>query len=282
MRNGKPWEAVTWYLLRISPGGKEAYRLTRLNLPDMRAWVIQGIALSASGHDLAVALMSAGANGTPACVLRIYSVATGKLLHSWSTNDRAAFGPLYSDSLPLSGISLSWTDGDRSLAFPAAIGSGNGQYQERLLHVTTRSGDLMAESRVIWSAPAAGTTEAGCGVPDATSPPPTSLLVTPDAQTVVCTYRGPFEIHSTVPVPITIKWLAYSVATKTARIRYQVRFDALAAVIEGGVLWADPSGDTMIVKWSNAPDSTHVGVVSRGRFTPLPSLPAAAIGAPAW
>jgi hypothetical protein len=69
---------------------------------------------------------------------------------------------------------------------------------------------------------------------------------------------------------------------QTARTRYQVRFDALAQVFAGGVLWADPSGDTIIVWWSSAPGSAHAGVVSRGRFTPLPSMPAAAVGAPAW
>jgi hypothetical protein len=280
--NSNPLLPVTWYLLRISPGGKPTYRLTRLALPDMSSWYIMRIALSASGRDLAMALVPMGANRAPARVLRIYSVATGKLLRDWSTNDTAAFGPPLKFSVQPSGISLSWTDGDRALAFSAvAVNSRTGSYQERLLDVTTLPGDLIADSRVIWSAPAAGTTAAGCGVADATSPPPTSLLVTPDAQTVVCTYRGPFEIHTTVPMPITIKWLAYSVATKTARIRYQVRFDALSD-ITGGVLWADPSGDTMIVTWSSAPDSTHVGVVSKGTFTPLPSLPAAAIGAPAW
>jgi hypothetical protein len=109
-----------------------------------------------------------------------------------------------------------------------------------------------------------------------------SLLVTADGRTVVCTGRSPFRTHNQVPVHITIRWLVYSVAAKMVRTGYQVRFDALAQVVTGGVLWADPSGDTMIVTWSTAPDSTHVGVLSRGRFTPLPPMPAAAIGVPAW
>jgi hypothetical protein len=282
-RIGNPVQAVTWYLLRISPGGTPAYRLTRLTLPDMRSWAIQGIALSGSGRDLAMALIPAPAKSPPKRVLQIYSVATGKLLRDWSTNDFAVFGPVYNDSWPQFELPLWWTNGDRALAFPAAgFNSSTGYYQERLLDVTARPGDLIADSRIIWSAPPAGATAASCGFPDATLPQPMSLLVTADGQTVVCTDHSPFPTHDQVPVPITIRWLAYSVAAKIMRTSYQVRFDALTQVVTGGVLWADPSGDTMIVTWSTAPDSTHVGVVSRGRFTPLPSMPAAAIGVPAW
>jgi hypothetical protein len=281
--DSNPAQAVTWYLLRISPGGTPAYRLTRLALPDMRSWGIRAIALSASGRDLAMALVPAGANDVPARVLRIYSVATGKLLRGWSTNDVGVFGALLNDPWPQSEPPLWWTDGDRALAFPAAgINSGTGDYQVRLLEMTTSPGDLIADSRIIWSARADGATASNCGVPDATSPLPMSLLVTADGKTVVCTDRSPFLTHDQVPVRNTIRWLAYSVAAKTVRTRYQVRFDALTQVVVGGVLWADPSGDTMIVTWSSAPDSTHPGVVSRGRFTPLPSMPAAAIGGPAW
>jgi hypothetical protein len=249
----------------------------------MRSWVIQGIALSASGRDLAMALIPAPAQLPPKRVLRIYSVATGRLLRGWSTHDYAVFGPVYNDPWPQSELPLWWTDGDRALAFPA-VGSNSRTfyYQERLLDVTTSPGDLIADSRIIWSAPPAGATVSSCSVPDATSPLPMSLLVTADGKTVVCADRSPFLTYDQVPVRNTIRWLAYSVAAKTVRTLYQVRFDALIQVVMGGVLWADPSGDTVIVKWSSAPDSTHLGVVSRGRFTPLPSMPAAAIGAPAW
>ena len=284
-RIGNPSQAVTWYLLRISPGGTPAYRLTRLALPDMRSWFIQGIALSASGRDLAMALIPAHFNGHPERVLRIYSVATGELLRGWSTNEFAVFGPSYNGPgpWPQSELPLWWTDGDRALAFPAAgFNSRTGYYQERLLDVTTSPGDLIADSRIIWSAPPARATAPSCGFPDATLPRPISLLVTADGKTVVCTDRSPFPTHDQVPVRITIRWLAYSVAAKTVRTGYQVNFDALTQIVTGGVLWADPSGDTMIVSWSTAPDSTHLGVVSRGKFTPLPSMPAAAIGAPAW
>jgi hypothetical protein len=278
-----PAQPVTWYLLRISPGGTPAYRLTRLALPDMRSWSIQGIALSASGRDLAMALIPAPTELPPKRVLRIYSVATGRLLRGWSTNDFAVFGPVYNDSSSRPELPLWWTDGDRAVAFPAAgFNSRTGFYQERLLDVMTRTGDLIADSRIIWSAPPAGPTGDSCGVPDATSPLPMSLLVTADGKTVVCTDRSPFLTNDQVPVRNTIRWLAYSVAAKTVHTRYQVRFDALIGVVMGGVLWADPSGDTIIITWSTAPDSTHLGVVSRGKFTPLPSMPAAAIGAPAW
>jgi len=210
-------------------------------------------------------------------------MATGKLLRDWSTNDFAVFGQVYNDTWPTFKLPLWWTDHDRALAFPAAgINSRTSYYQERLLDVTARPGDLIADSRIIWSASSAGATAASCGFPDATLPLPMSLLVTADGQTVVCTDRSPFRTNDQVPVRVTVRWLVYSVAAKMVRTSYQVRFDALALVVTGGVLWADPSGDTMIITWSTAPDSTHVGVLSRGRFTPLPSMPAAAIGAPAW
>ena len=274
--------ALTWYLVRITPGAAPGYQLSRLPLPDMRSWAIQGIALSASGDELAMGL-AAAQPGLPARVLQIYSMPAGTLLRSWSTTDTAAFaGPFVSGPGVPAATSMYWVDGDRALAFPAehlpASGTQGkaGPLTERLLDVTASGGDLIADSRVIWTAPTNG-----CQQP---------VLVTADGKTLVCTYLTWVSLGGTgnnTRLRNIVRFEAYSVQSATVRTIYQVTVDTPQP--EGAslaVLWASPSGDKVIVDWGFAKDTVspgNLGVVSHGTFTRLPPVPSFFfLPGPAW
>jgi hypothetical protein len=282
-RNSKPSAtAVTWYLVRISPGAAPGYQMSRLSLPDMRSWTIQGVALSASGDELAMALTPAR-SGLPARVLQIYSVATGTLLHTWSTTDTAAFAGSFATVPGMAATTpLYWVDGDRALAFPAQQGppAGTqgkaGPQTERLLDLTTPGTNLIADSRVIWSTRG----------DDCVQGP----LITADGKTVVCPDVSFVTLSGTgnnTHERITLRWLAYSVPAATTRTLYQAtvetKVDSGASI---AVLWASTSGDTVIVDWGvarNTEPPGNLGLVSHGKFTPLPAVPSFLhIPGPAW
>lgn len=268
--NGNPSLAITWYLLRVTPGTAPGYRLTRLPIPDMSAWGVQGIALSRSGTELALALVRAnGQSGIFPFELQTYSVTTGKLLRAWSTNQGGMWGPVIfvpgtQDDL------LSWADNDTTLAFPAVRG-------ERLLNTTAPGDNLIADSRpagsVSWEP------SRGCL---------TEPLLSPDGKTAVCTSVTGHASAATGPLAFTsgssrgtsrevLRWLAYSVsAPEKTRTTYQVTVQAPNSDSSmAAILWVSPSGNTMIVDWALSPTTaftradSHVGVVSNGRFTPL-------------
>jgi len=178
--------------------------------------------------------------------------------------------------------SMYWVDGDRALAFPAehlpASGTQGkaGPLTERLLDVTASGGDLIADSRVIWTAPTNG-----CGQP---------LLVTADGKTLVCTYLTWVALGGTgnnTRLRNIVRFEAYSVQSATVRTLYQVTVDTPQP--EGAslaVLWASPSGDKVIVDWGFAKDTVspgNLGVVSHGTFTRLPPVPSFFfLPGPAW
>ena len=285
---------VTWYLLRITPGEKPGYQLTRLAIPVMKPWCIEAIGLSGSGKELAMTLVPVPttSNPNPALwVLRTYSVATGKPLGNWSVKGTTSLAA----GITVPGIespTLKWVNGDRAVAFYAYDGmSSTGPATPesvRLLNVTGGSGNLIADSTFILSikapsargfigaAPPAGScvwNGAGSALPQ----------VTTDGKTVVCITAsiGAKQGRSRV----TFEWLAYSAgAQKPPHILYKVAVDALLGPdTTSSVLWSGPSGGPMIIEWAtetvppsknqNGQWDTHFGVVSHGQFHPLP-LPA--------
>lgn len=286
---GKP-SAVTWYLVRISPGAAPGYQMSRLSLPDMHSWTIEGVALSASGDELAMALTPAQP-GLSTRVLQIYAIATGQLLRTWSTTDTAVFASPFVNPPGMAATTpMYWVDGDRALAFPAqhvptaGTQGEEGPATERLLDVTASGGDLIADSRVIWTAPTAGQAAgSGCGQE-------VSLMVTPDAKTVVCGAVSFVTLGGSgnnTRERVTFRWLAYSVQTRRIRTLYQVTVETPTAVGASiAVLWASPSADTVIVDWGVAKNTEppgNLGLVSHGTFTPLPAVPSfLRIPGPAW
>jgi hypothetical protein len=287
-----PEAARTWYLLRLAPDGAAPARLTRLAVP--RLANVSAIALSGSGAELAVATGGGAGEllglsiegilfppGRPG-VLRIYSVSTGKLLRTWSTSDKSVFGGapgLYSED----NIELTWVDADHAIAFSStrvapAAGRGTSTFTDhesvRVLDVTRRSGDLLADSRVAWSqtesSPSAGSSH-GCTFE-------LGELVVADGKAIICPSvtapRGSYHPGQHV----TVRWLTYSTAAPTvARLLETVTIP----VTQPGAFTLDEEplsapSPAIMAAWGFFGDNNHaaagapVDVVSEGKFRPLP------------
>jgi len=273
----------TWYLLRIAPGTSSHVQLTHLAIPPLND--IYAIALSGSGRELAVAVEQIKLEE-----LLVYSVSSGKLLHRWSTTETAAhnakdepFGPTYAQD---ESRALAWIDGDHALAFTASFFAkqSNGQWPLeitwRRLDVATGGGDLVADSKVIWSVspPAvAHVYSPGCHFDfgEATE------LISGDGETVVCAsaniVQGSDNHPMNQPVVWRVAWLAFSVRTGAVRTLAQVKVRTAGMPYIYG-LWASTSGNTIIGEWgltdNNGNDlNPHVGVIRHGTFKQLPTPP---------
>jgi hypothetical protein len=257
----------TFYLLRVAPGSASPASLTRLPIsavPDAT-----GMALSGSGRELAVTI--AGSKDT----LRIYSVASGSQLHSWSAN--SDFGFLHSAGhvVLTDAPGLRWVDGDRAVAFVVTHAVARTPLTtnvRRLDMSVVGNGDLATASRVIFSG---GHLESQAGQVRCLGVP----LVSGDGKTIICATdrRGPFPAGDPgYPRPT---WYAYPAGPPASpRTIYQTTLRVTLGVDGYGIetLWANQSGDTALVEWfaNRAPDTIvklSFGVISHGRFTPLPA-----------
>lgn len=275
----------TWYLLTIAPGSRHPVRLARLPMPSLSG--IGGIALSGSGRKLAVALLASQHSGMS--MLRIYSVATGRLLNAWSTRDTSVFGvgdAMFGES----NRALTWVDGDRSIAFPAMWltrkhnRSQNIQYMTmRLLDASRSDGDLIADSRVVWTSATSVLRSHPSGCVWGASP-----LISADGKTIVCpSVQGPNGGPESKIVSWRVAWLAYSTSSPDeAHALYQTTVRASAAslpIING--LWINTSGTAVLGGWSVARFSEPVrgmrfGISSRDGFQTLPMPPEANVSYP--
>jgi hypothetical protein len=277
---------ATWYLLTISPGSKTVARLTRLSIPAMPSGQIGSAELSESGRELAVTLQlrpalqpNPGTIERPledtTTVLRIYSVATGKLLRSWSARDAAVDG----GSAPSFTVNdaLNWVDGDQAIAFDT--GPGNA-IAKRVLDVTAGGDDLIADSRVVWSQQWGVISAEDRPVCLGGSRPP----LTPDGMTVVCAGNTTLTQLAGGGSRWAFVVAAYSTSAPTVgaavgNTQYQASVDTTgpAGPPDAHVEWTDASGSEMIIVWGVAQGSPraylHFGVLNRGKFTPLPAPP---------
>jgi hypothetical protein len=281
---------VTWYLVTVRPGASSPARLTRLPIPATpSAAHLEMVALSPSGRELAVAY-HLGSKTPGSTVLRTYSMATGALLHGWSTEQNVWFESYGYLPGPQASNQLGWIDGDRGITFTTFSPIQNGNQNPakdkryttvRVLDAAAGDGDLLGASLVVWSTPFLPAT-------DSTTKPDcdkgtTAPSLAANGKTVLCTSVATSQIGVSGKYPLErwwLTWLTYKAsAPKAARTAYQVSFDVNGRQNGGigiNVLWADASGATMIIAWttdSNDYQATHFGVVSHGRFTPLPSPP---------
>jgi hypothetical protein len=256
-----------FYLLRIAPGGTSA-RLTPVSIPRIMV-PPDGIAISPDGTELAVALA-----GSPATV-RIYSIATGKVLRTWSATVPGAVAvepaAVAHGSQFTAARVLRWSSDGRQLAFAwnsSAI---------RVLDVTAPDGNLITSSSLL---AAIGTThgavssftcdasqgwqliEGGHGVICAGSAhanlPQTSGACTGSARTFVGFLQETKGGQGGIPMSLA------DVETECS---------ARAGDYDGAYLgWASADGSTVIgsLLWDG---HLRFGVFRGGRFTSLPALP---------
>jgi hypothetical protein len=287
--NAKAPPHVTWYLITIAPGSPAPVRRTRLLIPaGPTGAYVQSIALSASGRELAVAYHQ-GPKSPGTIVLRTYSITTGRLLRSWSTNADVRLGVLAGIQDVQVNNELSWVDGDRAVAFTTSglltqTASAAAQPTNvRVLDVNARGDDLLADSRVVWS----------ISDPLGKAPTPTACGWEPypslaaDGKTVLCTSltSTPMGTGKNARYLWRMTWLSFQTSGPTViHTAYTATANESAdqAGINGGVLWADPSGSTMIIVWSEGTTDSgvavektpHFGILSHGRLRqlPLPSI----------
>jgi len=289
----------TWYLLRIAPGTSSQVRLTRLPIPDLKGDDVLTVALSGSGREIAVGLIPDYATSPRSPVqLRVYSVTTGKLERAWSTSDQTAFGgPGRFSVESLSTTALTWVDDDRALAFPTISAASDPLTHQDVIHETVRlldmsagGGDLIADSRVIWSTQRESVPVTDQhGLLSCVNNLSILPMLTADGKTIVCAaIKSPNTQGTlTAPGPQTLAWLAYSTSTPTvARTLAQVTVEAPSSTTPANdLLWADSSGGTLIGTWTLEMASTgfidpnpppayrpHWGVIADGKFRPLTTM----------
>ena len=269
------WSTGSWYELRIAPGTAHPATLTRLPVRPLPA--VDAMAVSGSGRELAV--VQTGAETTQPEVLSIYSLATGGLLHSWSTpqGSRVLLDLGSNGSGPLAnGPLLTWVDDDRGIIFPGQPSGNLQSWKVRQLDVSATGSSLAADSRIVWTDQSypSQRDKYGC---DLNNP----LAVSPNGRTFVCA-SGTSEANG----DRLMKWVVYpSGVNPRGRVLYQTESNmgTGSSGYSGGlsdndvVLWTNQSASTMIVLWYRfgtsdlTSTSTHFGVISNGRFFPLPA-----------
>jgi len=272
--------ARTFYLLKLAPGTASPTRLTKLDIPSVGCTA--AIALSGSGSELAVASFT---QGSKAEQLRIYSVATGRLLRSWSTDDTAAFDR-GANIIGDENRGLYWVDGDRGLTFPTFGPADTGE-TERLLTVTAGGSNLISDSRAIWSASSSSDDNYPAGCEEDQDP-----LVSADGKTVVCVSVTAAVTRQKKIIPWRLSWLEYSTSAPNAapRTLYSVTINASDTLgFELFGVWTNASGSAVIGYRSNGGFSVSkpafFGVISQGALRSLPTPPGILIGDPsatAW
>ena len=217
------------------------------------------VALSSSGTELAVA-ETVGLRGVAA---KVFSVATGDLLHEWTTTDLPPSSALLPDS-----PALTWIDGDRALALAtlAPLGTPGSSGLIYVARQTVRrldvdgpvGSDLIADGTVHSEVLDGSANTCGYSL----NWPP---VISADGKTVACTTND----SSFVTFPLT----AATLSAGQGRVDLSVGKDNVVNT----VLWTSTSGDTLIAEWgvsaglpvqSNG-KGIEIAVISHGKSTPL-------------
>lgn len=280
---------ASWFEVLLAPGTADPARLVPLPVKP-QSWVIPKqsaksgkvvyavvsggevtlpMALSSSGQELAIGDTPVVA-GRGEVEVKVVSVATGQLLHDWTTADPSVSAAALGDP-----SGLTWIDEDRALAV-AIVNKGHQPYWEELLRLNATgpaSGDLIADSQVIASWPESGSSTS-CFAQDTWVP-----FVTADGNTAACWYYRTVGKSLWQITFRTDTLTAGTPAVDQSKIDYQFTHSSKNLFTpEPAVLWADPSGDTLIAAWGFEPKvvnstlpsfTAHIGVISHGTFTPL-------------
>ena len=272
------WSTGSWYELRIAPGTARPATLTRLPVKPLP--YVETMAVSESGRELAT--VQIGANTTQPDVLSSYSVATGQLLHSWTTRYGSRVLPYFAwdtDGPVADWPVLTWVDDDRRIAYlgdpSPAPDARSFTWTMRQLDVTAEGSSLQSDSQVVWTeqVPNSGRDKYGC---DLENP----LAVSPNGRSFVCA-SGTAEGNG----ERLMKWFVYPTGvTSSGRLAYELESDmgSGSSGYGGGlsdsdnVLWSNQSGSALVVLWwryvgNQVVGDVHFGVVSDGRFSPLPT-----------
>jgi hypothetical protein len=268
---------TTWYLLRLTPGAAHPVQLTKLPIKPVVA-VVDGLALSADGRELAVMWRTATTATNAVTYLSVYSMSSGAVLGTWRTHppqDNFAFAGGNAEK-------LSWVNGDRGIDFEWTVRAPgapeSAKFSVRTLDVTVAGHDLLADSRLVMQVPAmVSVTSTTFTTPCATS------LVAADG-TIVCGSTGASDVSGaegcTAAPP---SFVSYKPATgkqlataKPFKVLYRYPGQCLNG--QSMVLWTDSTGSRAVaflllaLKGKPASAGDSFGVVGGGHFTALPAL----------
>jgi len=301
-----PWPAAgsqayprIWYLVRVTgAGARVRLTMTRMPVPATPAGTcIEGIALSPDGTKLAVATATSklatepcGAIPVPKAteVLRVYSVATGKALRSWSSSPYAVIQTRGGGG-DAEGM-LAWV-GNHALAFQPLTNQGSVAYEYTsgvmVLELSHPDGSILASSRL--AIPLAPVSAPGPG-PAPAHPPYGCVLsggpivVSGDGKSFVCAGSGASTAKlpdaSTAKLPRlwcardtpawnTVAFAGYSFTTGKPT-GYLDGYRTGCPNVYGVPLWANNTGSATIGYIGRGIATPQFGVFSHGTFRPLP------------
>jgi hypothetical protein len=276
-------EALKWYRLRLSPGAADPLRLARLPLPSTAAFgPVTEMALSGDGTELAVAYRASAR-----VTLRVYSVATGQVRHSWAVTvpvpASEKTGPF---TAPFTRVTnLSWV-GEATVAFAfASVPGARKEVREevRTLSIDAPGASLLPASHAVWSlnVPLAAYANYGHGTSQACNSP----FLSGNGRAVVCGTAT----YSAASRRLTTAWLAYPVAgparpSVLARVQDSIpSADVPTLSPSATVEWVNASGTEIIGQWSHqtvthagTPNATwsstdHTAVIGSGTVRLLPT-----------
>ena len=262
----------TWYRVRIFPDAADPVRITKLPIEFPANEGVREIALSGDGTELAVVSMTGNAafkEGVP-LTLRVYSVATGRLRHSWSAGLSATAG----NPEPIA--DLSWV-GDSTVGF-AVTYSPEVRETVRTLDVSKTGTNLLADSRLVWSQYVPAAPHGTRNAPHACDTP----FLTGNGQAVVCGN----STYSPGDKRLSAVWLAYPLATPTRpRVIGSVQEPLSVSGFNGkiSVDWTNASGTEVIGSWNPSVQvvdhggpatqvTNYTGVIGNGKVKKFPPV----------
>jgi hypothetical protein len=276
---GAPLQAaIGWDLLRISPGAT-GYTLRRLSIPATPPNTLIGaLALSPDGTELAV-MVDSDTVVEDTAALRIYSVASGQVLRTWQSESKQSLDSIGANFNPNG--TVTWLANGHGLAFAWDAVEQPGQNplkvtpEVRRLDLAKPGTGLLADSTPVVMITKGWVNQACDG-----------LYPTADGNGAVCgtdpgvALTAIATCHATLP-PLAFR--AYSGDGGSFRVLYTLpsaKAPKGKCVDEDvSVLWASPSGSTLVGIVSTALTSNPVGpgtytsviaVLAHGRWTPLP------------
>ncbi len=277
------FEPRTFYTLVLNQAGILT-SVNRVAVSVAAGQLMTGFALSPDGRKLAIAVQpDNNKRETDLTEVKVITLATGAT-RTWTANGTIGYGP--DDAR-----SLSWTAGERTLAFDWE-GSGSGIHTGVwLLDLAKGGSHLLANSREAVTLVNQGsstplpTVSAPVLAPTSSSPavtPPTCQedeIITPGGATIICGAITEVDQTANDGIPTRgaeTEYPEYSAASgKVTRVLGHWTFGDVGA-LSVEVLWSNASGSVLIGEIPNR-GTGLAGVISGNEFTPLPGTATATV-----
>jgi hypothetical protein len=276
---GSAGRSRTWYLVRIvGAGSRASLTMRRLPIPPTPVGTgIAAIALSPDGTKLAVASERVSDDPHEQQLLRVYSVATGTVLHTWSSS-ADQYPPLevgeYWGGDPNS--TLVWV-GERALAFNEGAPVKSGETLEvKVLDLSRPDGDILGSSRTAAILPA--TNREGKAAPFGCNWFWGDVMITGNGKSYVCGGSGTSSAQLPKlyclkrPTWNVLGFAGISLTTgKPTGILSGYRTGCSGYTVIDYPVWVNATG-SMVIGYMIFGDKTSgtFGVFSHGSFRPLP------------